>query len=396
MGINEYSMNFYLYLYCMVLGTSSFTLNDFDLPGIFSSDICSNSSLSKKLSPLCQCRDQTEISDISSLCKSHVEFGDCVAANLKEIKRNDIFLKHVFSHKKFDHNIAHLCRIQSDAAEIAQCTTPSVPKNCNSAFEHFLIGTESFNESRSCSIVHDTLRECYWGIYKSSCPPTVRYFWSKLSESFLSMKCSKYGQSKTDRCMKIRNAFYPNSKKRKYQTKDECHESVKTMRQCFQMERLDSLHHDDIWHNMEFELDKFMIYERFRCDFQKEKDKSHHCEHPHRKKLEHCINNIYGRGFEKQTQLLHKGGNVTINEICRLYEDTTHCIENVLKDCVLNGAHLNAIFCGSMPASCHCPVNVANYISARTSASSKLAPATWIMLLVTCTVTRYLKVFRLK
>jgi hypothetical protein len=46
------------------------------------------------------------------------------------------------------------------------------------------------------------------------------------------------------------------------------------MRQCFQMERLDSLHHDDIWHNMEFELDKFMIYERFRCDFQKEKGRS--------------------------------------------------------------------------------------------------------------------------
>ena len=40
------------------------------------------------------------------------------------------------------------------------------------------------------------------------------------------------------------------------------------------MERLDSLQHEDIWNEMEFELDRFMRYERFRCDYQKEKGKS--------------------------------------------------------------------------------------------------------------------------
>jgi hypothetical protein len=61
----------------------------------------------------------------------------------------------------------------------------------------------------------------------------------------------------------------------------------------------------------------FLGFTVFKIDYLLFPDKNHHCEHPHRKKLEHCINNIYGRGFEKQTKLLHKGGNVTINEICR-------------------------------------------------------------------------------
>lgn len=49
--------------------------------------------------------------------------------------------------------------------------------------------------------------------------------------------------------------------------------SVHTMRKCFELEKLSSMHHDDIWLNMEFELDRYIRFLRFRCDIKKEKGK---------------------------------------------------------------------------------------------------------------------------
>ncbi|XP_045204803.2 uncharacterized protein LOC123557424 [Mercenaria mercenaria] len=371
-------INCNVYFVTMIAVTYSFTLKDFDLPGIFSTKICSNDVLRQKLDPLCQCKDQTEIKDIHSLCRLHMKLGLCIESKLQDGQYDGQYMKHVFSNKIFKQSMSHLCRKQPDASGIVQCTKPDIPRHCNTNFENHLLNNNTLNESTTCRITENTLSVCYWRIYENTCSPTVRYFWSKLSVAFMATRCSKYGKSKTDKCKEIRKAFHPNPKQ---QSKEECHKSVMTMRQCFQLERLASLHDEDILSNMEFELDRFMRFERFRCDIKKEKDRNHHCEHPHRKKLEHCINDIYGNAINNQTELLRQGGNVSVNDICSVYDAATRCIEDVLRHCLVNAVHLNAIFCGSMPTSCHCPVNLEAEILARSSRSHAQMPTIWLFLL---------------
>ncbi|KAL4230076.1 hypothetical protein ACF0H5_010461 [Mactra antiquata] len=333
---------------------SAFTLADFDIPGIMSNKYCEDNVLRKKFEPICKCKQTHQVTDAKSLCRSHADFGHCIEHNINLDTFG--FLKHTFNRKLFEYTLNHICEETDSADGITTCTTPEKLSLCTIGGMKIKNYT-SIDEKTSCLFLERTA-ECVLNTSKSaSCPPNVSYFWSKLSQAFMDTKCTTYlPMSRAYKCSQMLKAVHPKQRDYNY---ERCLEVVEMRKSCFLIERRYSIHHYDVWYNKGFELERHIKFEKFRCLIQEDRKKDIDCETPRRlKDIEQCRNN-HNDGFYGHVDRIKNGTDVSIPEICGLYEKLTSCIQQALKDCPkANSEHQLANYCGQMPVACDCPIKL--------------------------------------
>lgn len=343
---------FYNTVFCSILMTSATNY----LPGLLSRRIC-EVTLQPDITPICNCVRQTHFDNLESLCRSLDAASDCIEQEVRKAPGQSPFLGYIFHINNFRSSMKYLCTVNKELTDTSECADNDGVLDCEKKFIKDLNRTQ-IHQEEACMIT-DKLSDCYWEKLGTVhvCPYRGKILYSQLAEAYLPRVCTKFdGESKGKDCQ----TFYP-----KILTPYSiCVESVLEKADCLDRERKTSLHHEDIYWETGFDLDKFIDYTKLTCLIENERDRE--CYKTHSEARKAC-GGTFDSTFDTHISQIKNGSLVPEEEICSALEAYTECVVVAFQDCPIEATNLNSFICASMPRSCHCPVNLAQENLARST-----------------------------
>ncbi|XP_052792486.1 uncharacterized protein LOC128226578 isoform X2 [Mya arenaria] len=313
------------------------------LPGILSPDACLPSGDDGPLAAVCYCRKQHNVTDLASLCLHVDALSDCVADYIVVNYTGRSYLSLVFDQAGFKKTTKWFCTHLRDNRELCDLRKDE----CDAKFISILRNTSYLNQEQAC-MISDYLGQCHWQALRG-CPGRPRHMWTRLAQAFSHRNCTKYGTVPAHRdCGKIVKAYLP--KPIDVTNYEQCIDMAATTWECMELEQVRSLHATAIWEMMEREVKTYMHFQRVVCRLTTQRKIS--CDESLRK----CGDGYY-QSYLKQTDILKRGENVTVQDVCSVYDTMASCIVLATNKCPVARRQELARFCSVMPRSCHCPLN---------------------------------------
>ncbi|WAR00178.1 hypothetical protein MAR_024550 [Mya arenaria] len=305
------------------------------LPGILSPDACLPSGDDGPLAAVCYCRKQHNVTDLANnreLCDLRKDECD---AKFISILRNTSYL-----------NQEQAC--MSEHGRLPQLRTPKPRTTMKVRCRNMVLCRNSAHlNQEQASQISDYLGQCHWQALRG-CPGRPRHMWTRLAQAFSHRNCTNGTVPAHRDCGKIVKAYLP--KPIDVTNYEQCIDMAATTWECMELEQVRSLHATAIWEMMEREVKTYMHFQRVVCRLTTQRKIS--CDESLRK----CGDGYY-QSYLKQTDILKRGENVTVQDVCSVYDTMASCIVLATNKCPVARRQELARFCSVMPRSCHCPLN---------------------------------------
>lgn len=329
-----------------------------NLPGLLSRRLCEATPLTD-VGPVCNCVNLTYFDSLESLCRSLNEASECLEQIHGTIKGHDIF-GYSFDKDRFLSNMNYLCDLAKEFDDTSECGDNDAVLECETEFINHLSNMTEVLQEEACSMT-DKLSDCYWKNLKGVrlCPERAKILYAKLAEAYLPSVCTKFDdETRGAECQR----FYP-----KIPTPySECVESVLEKANCLVRDRKVSQHHEDIYWETGFDVNRYIEFSKLTCLIEEERDRECYSNNEARRNCTREFDSI----SSTQIRMIKNGDTVPEEDICSALEYFTACVEVALKDCPIEVTNLNSLICANMPQSCHCPVRLAEERTARSTGDS--------------------------